>query len=303
MNKYFYLPGYYMRSIAMQIFLNYMDSHPEYFISDRKVIGAYDLPEGLIWNGGRNTSKDNSKVNYNDTIVKHIIEYWQARSNFILLHTCTNLLINTEERLHDKLCNNFIQKYYRPQDKIIIANPTLKQYLKETYPQISFVNSTCLGITDIDKVNDISKNEHYVLNYNKNGDNEYLNKLKYPENIEILCGEHCILNCPNRNNHYKEISEAQLNLKSFDPKESECPFFSVHDKKLSNLPMLVQQSVHRVPNYRIEELSKMGFQYFKISGRSWDPIMWIQLPIYYLVRPEYQKLVYKNLYNLFITLF
>jgi hypothetical protein len=73
---------------------------------------------------------------------------------------------------------------------------------------MNFVNSTTLGITDIDQVNNISKNEIYVLYYGKNNDNNYLKSLKYPENIEILCAETCIPNCPYRSKHYEAISKA-----------------------------------------------------------------------------------------------
>ena len=223
----------------------------------------------------------------------NVADYWHKRENFSLLHTCTNLLIDTSELLHDKWCNEYIQKCYQPQDKVIVANQTLKQYLKETYPQITFVNSTTLGITNIDEVNKISENEIYVLNYNKNGDDNYLKQLKYTENIEILCGEHCVMHCKNRKQHYIEISKVQLGEPINSEAEKNCPFFKQY--KEINIPVLVEQSVHRVPNWRIEQLSEMGFIYFKIAGRTLPCNAWLSALVYYLVKPQYCQVVFESL--------
>lgn len=304
MNKYFYLPGYYMRSTILQYFLIYKDQHPDYFLSDRIIAGAYDLPEGLIWNGGRSNFQDNTVPVYNDKFVSSLINKYRQIPNFRLLHTCTNLLIDKKEYLEDKLCNEFIQKYYQPQDKIIIVNPILKKYLKDTYPQITFVNSTCLGITDLNQVNKLSENEIYVLNYNKNDDDIYLNQLQYKDNIEILCGELCVKNCQYRSQHYMDISKAQLNQLDYSTVDGkECPVFSQYQKKTLFIPSVIEQATYHVPNNRLNELSDMGFSHFKISGRSWQPFIWLQLPIYYLGKPQYQKIIYDDIFKVCQYLF
>jgi len=293
MNKYFYLPGYYAHSVFLHKLIQYKETHPNYFYKDRIIAGAYDLPYGLIWNGGRGSSEDYAIRPYNDKWVNSVMNDWYKVPNVILLHTCTNFFIDTKERLEDRNCNLFIQKYYRPQDKIIIANPTLKQYLKDTYPQVSFVNSTTLGITNIEEVNKLSENEIYVINYNKNDDNKYLEQLKYKDNLEILCGEHCVKNCSNRHNHYSDISKMQLGIMKEYDVERRCPFF----EKFKGVPLreLIENSAHRVPNWRLEELSQMGYSHFKIAGRQWEPLDWLEVIVYYLVKPVYCPAVYREL--------
>lgn len=224
MDKYFYLPGYYIYNNLLSQFIKYKKENPQFFLKDRIIAGSYDIPFGLIWNGGRGSQINYGRATYNETWTNSVMQQWFKQPDFILLHTCTNLFINTPERLHDKICNSFIEKYYRPQDKIIIANPDLKKYLKETYPEISFVNSTTIGLTDISTINKLTENEIYVLNYNKNGDNEYLKQLTHPENIEILCGEHCVANCPNRRKHYEEVSKIQLKEIEKSSCVEVCPF-------------------------------------------------------------------------------
>ena len=290
--KKFYLPGYYSHFEMFLLLDNFYNTHQNYFIEDREIAGAYDLPYGLIWNGGRLNLECDLKFNKERT--EKVMNYFISKNNFNLLHTCTNSFLTSEHYL-DQLCNNFIQQYYRLQDKIIIADFKLKEYLQKQYPQISFIYSTTLGITDIDKVNQLSKNNIYVLYYGKNDDDKYLKQLNHPENIEILCGEHCIKNCPYRSKHYLAVSQAQLGLIPDLTEITPCPASC----KDNNIPLtdLIEKSTYRVNNQRIEELSQMGFNNFKISGRLFNAIDWFTVITYYLVKPQYQGLVYNTLIN------
>lgn len=285
--KKFYIPGYYSYFSLIQILDLYKESHPFYFYPDRIIAGSYDLPWGLKWNGGRGCGN----TLYSEKDIQEAMNYYYKKSNFILLHTCTNFYADT--MLDDKLCNNFIQTYYRPQDKVIVANTKLKSYLHEKYPQISFVNSTTLSITDINKVNALSKEDDYVIYYGKNNDNQYLEQLKYKNHLEILCGEFCVPNCPMRQKHYEAISASY----SGDDKaliefteNGKCP-----KQQNDNLPIadIALERPHFVSNQRINELYEMGYSQFKIAGRILMPYDWIRLMIYYLVKPEYHKKVEK----------
>ena len=284
MLKQFYIPGYYTYYTLIPLINFFREAHPYYFIPDRIIAGAYDLPLGLKWNGGRGCNNNE----YCQKDIEDCMKYYQTQTNMILLHTCTNLFADTKKLLSDKLCNQFINTYYRPQDKIIIANPILKEYLQNKYKEISFVNSTTLGIIDINQINTMTEHEGYVIYYGKNNDNEYLSQLEHKENIEILCGELCIPNCPNRKEHYEAISASYSGdstaLINFTQNHV-CP-------KKENIPFEnVAQYPHFVDNKRINELSDMGFSQFKISGRTVKPATWLRLIVYYLVKLEYQNKV------------
>lgn len=286
--KYFYLPGYYRFYNEFKILDEFIDKYPNYFIEDRVIAGAYDLPSGLIWNGGR-VEYTSQKFNLFQTA--KVMRYFHNKKNFILLHVCTNFFIENE-LLYDKKCNDFFDTYLRSQDKIIIASPSLKAYLNKKYQNCQFINSTTLGIIDLDKVNELSKNEVYVLYYGKNADNNYLSQLLYKDNIEILCAELCVPNCPYRDKHYEIMSQAALGdieiLKTF----TDCP---ADRNDRTSISKLIHTHNYMVPNKRIDELDNMGFHHFKISGRLLSPIEWFEILVYYLVKPEYQAEVHFTL--------
>ena len=278
MNKYFYIPGYYSHFNLIQILDLCKKDYPFYFYPDRIIAGAYDLPSGLKWNGGRGFGNDL----YSEEKIEKIMHYFFNKQNFILLHTCTNFY--ADQCLNDKRCNYFINKYYRPQDKIIIANSSLKKYLFDKYYPIQFVNSTTLNIVNINEVNKISKNEEYVPYYGKNIDNEYFKNLKYKENIEILCGELCIPNCPMRTKHYEAISESYLG-NNFLLNNFKCP--QTNNLNKLTITELIKQLPTFVSNERINTFYNMGYNKFKIAGRTLQPWDWVQVIVYYFVKPEY----------------
>ena len=208
---------------------------------------------------------------------------YREQPNFHLKHTCTNVLI-TEELLHDWLCNLFFKDYVQEQDSVIINSPLLEQYLKKTYPKIkTYIYSATLHLSDIKIINEKTKDNIVVLNYNYNNNDKYLSQLIHPENIEILCAEPCEPNCPNRKQHYESLSKTQLLLPT-DPKKDilKCPF-NCEQKTFYE----IQQSPCAISNARIEKLSQLGFQYFKLSGRNLPPPRWFEIILYYLVKPEY----------------
>ena len=198
MIKYFYIPGYFTSFSEICLLEELQQQSPQYFYEDRIIAGSYDLPQGLKWNGGRGGAYNWANLPYKASLTHKIMKYFSNKTNFSLLHTCTNLFIDTEDLLNDKICNEFLAYYYKPKDKVIIANPILKKYLHDKYPYISFVNSTTLGIIDINEVNKLSENEIYVVNYSKNNDNNYLMSLSNKDNLELICAEQCVPNCPNR---------------------------------------------------------------------------------------------------------
>jgi len=52
---------------------------------------------------------------------------------------------------------------------------------------------------------------------------------------------------------------------------------------------------HAINNQRIEELSNMGINHFKIAARFTMPNLFFWIITYYLVLPEYRTKVYNKL--------
>lgn len=266
-------------------FLNYYYSNPQYFYSDRTIDNVYDyyysnLP--LVWCGGR---VPDMSTNFN---MDYILDRFEEFPNIKLRHVFTNCLLDDDSLINDYRCNQFVQKYIRPQDEIIVNHPKLIKHLETHYPYIPLIYSTTLGITDIEKINEITKNHIYIMNYNKNNDNNYINQLQHKENIEILCGELCADNCPNRANHYKTTSQkillSQLDLSQLH--EIQCPMVKPED--VSSIKNILKYN-HAITNERIEELAQMGIQYFKLAGRNISLILWLDILLYYLALPEHRE--------------
>lgn len=277
--KKFSIPDYYGKSTYLADFIKYQQDFPQYFYSDRIIDSSYGAHPTILWTGGR--------IIHSDTAEKPMETILDELSNIELRHVCTNLFI-TPEVLTDYRTNYFLQHYVRPQDKLIIANKVLKDYLKEHYPNIDYIYSTTMNIIDLEKINKITKNHIYVLNYNYNNDNDYLKKLKYPEHIEVICAEPCMPNCPNRIKHYEEISKAALGLE--EDKNFHC--LSNSEYKLRTDLMKLSTAI---TSERVDELANMGIQYFKISGRILKIPAWLDLLVYYLVLPEHREYVYLQL--------
>ena len=291
--KYFSIPGYIRQFPLVKILLEYYNQFPEYFIEGHKLDNVYDFPTSLIWNGGREVQNV-----INTSSIEEIMQ-WINTTNLQIRHVCTNVLID-ENDIHDEECNSFLKKYARPHDAVTIFSPILEKYLKENYPQLDIIYSTTLNITDIEKVNELTKSNIYVMNYNCNNDNEYIKKLKHPENIEVVCAEPCQSHCQERSKHYLQLSKIYKHL-PVDPKDApqhckSAGFSGSADecvKQIFSLP-------HAITLDRVKELSDMGIQYFKISGRTNTPEVWFRIVCYYLIKPEYYDLVWNKLYRLYL---
>ena len=295
MNKYFSLPGYEKYFYLIKFLIEYRTTHEELFISDHIIGSAYDLPAELIWGGGRYFF---TKTDY-DLLDKAI--NWYDSIQLPLKHVCTNSLIN-EENIHDKICNDFFDKYLRPnKDHVTLYSALLKDYLREKYPHIPITWSTTLGITDIEIINKMTEYDTYVPNYNYNNDDVYLMQLKHKNNIEILCAEPCGEHCPNREKHYRYKSKLQMGL-SLDKHESlACPFSDMHNFLDAEESFnIIQSRGHAVSLARIDELAQMGFNQFKISGRTYSDELWLKVICYYLVKPEYTNQVYEDVYHAYV---
>lgn len=289
--KKFNIPGYFIYHQEIRILLRFIKEHPEYFYKDRIIERSYDLPGGLIWNGGR------VKYNYGyyPEELNNTMMYYFNETDLQLCHTCTNGLINNE-LVYDRACNYFLELYMRDCDFIIINSHHLFDYLLSKYPLNQFIISTTLDIKDLETVNKISKTNLLVLNYNYNNDDGYLKQLENPNNIEIICAEPCQPNCPNRANHYNVISKEQLYEIDFDKNKPECPF-DAEGRTFYE----IQQLPHAINNKRIDELAAMGIEHFKISGRTLNPIQWFETIVYYLALPEHRNYVRQKLTFLYMN--
>lgn len=278
----FSIPGYCCQQDIVFFFAYLQKNHPEVFIENRYIDSSYDMPPGLIWNGGRVMLSGMSPLDIWDMADEY------AELNIKLRHTCTNNQLQSHH-LSDVLCNNWINYTHKKGNAVIVNNNMLGSYIQKYYPNYQLVWSTTRTQDDIESVNALSENDLVVLNYNYNHDNNYINQLTHPKNIEILCAEMCVPNCPHRQDHYTAISRHQLWYRPLVDELHVCPF-KREDPHISfyegfSLP-------HNITNEYIDELyNTFGIENFKISGRKQPPHFLIEAICYYLIKPEYRDLV------------
>lgn len=279
----FSLPGYYQHQPVVFYFAILQNEHPEYFIENRCLDSTYDLPAHLIWNGGR----INHQLHADPSDVWSMADAYH-NIGIHLRHTCTNCML---EPFHfsDVLCNNWIRYNEKEGESVIVHNSQLAEYIRTYYPKYNIIWSTTRQSDTIEKINNLSEKDMVVIDYKYNHDISYLSQLTHPENIEILCAEYCVPNCPNRQAHYKSISKHQLWMPMRQEDIMVCPY--ENDKK--NLTFYDSlQMAHGVTNEYINELyQNYKIQNFKISGRAGSPMLVIEAACYYLIKPEYRDLV------------
>lgn len=291
------LPGYFTKHFFIRAIFEVFDDYREYFDDDIVFDSSYDLPDGLIWNGGRVMTYYSY---YTDKILDQIMSFY-AEKNFSLWHTCTNMMLQ-EQHLYDEQCNKFFNSYLKKNDKIVINNPLLQQYMKEQWNP-DFVYSTTMGLRDLDKINQVSKDHIVCINYNDQLNMDYINQLQHPENIEIIAGEACHLNCPHRKRHYEAISLYTLGEKTSDNKRDIfCPN-NIQSNKTGVEYYLMYDGF--LPVETMNVLATKGFEYFKIVGRERYDQQYLETIAYYIVKPQYKEqfirkmLLRKSGFNLF----
>lgn len=278
----FSLPDYYGHDNIIMFFLLLQEALPNCFQENRIIDSAYGYPDFLSWNGGRTICTNKDPLNCYD-IVKN---YHENFPNFHLRHTCTNLYI-TPELYNDYQNNLFLIESKYIGDSIIINNDNFGEYIKQKYPQYSLIYSTTKNIKTIEDYNKYSKNNLVVLNYIHNHNDDILSTLEYPKNIEILCAEECIANCPNRQEHYEVISKENMKMPNIP--EFKCPY---NVSKFPNFYSDILQRPHAITNQYINYLyDTYGIENFKISGRKNNNITYVESIIYYLIKPEYRDSV------------
>lgn len=279
MIKKFSIPGYYRKFPYIKSFLEYYYSHKDYFYSDRIIESVYDAHFDILWNGGRETVMNMFYI--------PMIDILEAFDHFPveLWHVCTNCLVD-DEVCQDYRSNYFMKHHMRPNDKVIINHPRLIKHFQDNYPNIELIYSTTLNLTSVEEMNNISKNNLYCLTYIFNNNNNFLQQLDNKQNIEILCAEPCMYNCPKRKEH--QIATSRLALGDYETGWfGSCPLVDPNEVPGERMFYDTLKLKHAVTNARVEELSSMGFEHFKISGRNISAPNLLEALLYYLAKPEY----------------
>lgn len=271
---YFHLPGIFeFTNIYERLVKLYME-RSEVF-KDNLIIGSiYGSPGMHIWNGGRFIQQPKSANE------QEHIKNFMADAGIPVRFTFTNCLIE-EKHLTDTLCNNTTAQFHTPLNEILCNSPILEEYLREKYPNYSFISSTTKRLLTQEAVERESEKTYklVVLDYVLNNDFKTLAKLKNKDKLEVLCNAVCYPNCAKRMEHYVNISRAQLENNGGILMRCDTAGYTF-DKAM--------QMPHFVSVDAINKYVKLGYKNFKLEGRTTHPLDLIEILLYYLIKEEYK---------------
>lgn len=281
----FSLGGYYRKYRPNIIILTLYNLHKEWFRDNIEIDSVYGCLPGCPWNGCRIIYPHPFVNPYNSDIYRMRDEYYEL--GVALRHTYANQVL-PKEAFYDFRTLQWTEACEKEGNSIILVNPELKDFLHERYPLYNFIWSTSLCLKDLNEINHLSEHDMLVLDYNFNTKEEALAQLKHPENIEIMLSENCKDNCPYRYKHYTVNSQTILNAEEHRHQNLHCLWGG------QRTPMTFAEKLnnnHATLTFeKVEELyNKFGISHFKIAGRDYPDISYIESLVYYLVKPEYQN--------------
>lgn len=290
---YYSLPDFYNYFQLNMRLLTMMHEHPGWFREEAVVESMYGTFPGVIWNGGR--------TQYGSATYENMVNTIQSltQAGISIRFTFTNGKL-TGRHFKDyygntvlEILNQFSGIYNHPELGLIkhgvnINVPAFAEYVEANYSNLYTLWSTTKGVQTAEEINELSEKKLTVIPYQMNN-TTIIDEFTYPENLELLCCEACIDNCPDRQNHYADLSEAQLlhPSKAFKcPHGCECYYYydNIPNRKHYISPEMI--SSHYLPR---------GINKFKLSGRNDNVINVIERYVTFLVKPEYKDEVRNHL--------
>lgn len=282
----FHLPGLRYNYPLNMLVLSMLRSNPEFFY-DNIEIGSFfgEFPTSR-WGGGRFCNGDQCDAMFVQHVVKSIND-----AGIPVRYTYTNPDLN-EHDLDDVYCNFCMETANNGMNEVLVVNEVLEKYIREKYPKFKVNSSTCKEIKDIDKLNE-ELNKDYalvVLDYNLNNQWDFLEKIEKKDKCEILINACCVPNCPRRGEHYKHIAKQQkiVLMNRNLPKDKQIPVPGWHCEygDTNTLYKIMKYPTYVSPEDIFNKYVPMGFNNFKIEGRTGNIFTLIDSYCWWMMKPE-----------------
>ncbi|MDE7104688.1 MAG: hypothetical protein K2O36_02275 [Ruminococcus sp.] len=285
----FHLPDFAKHFGLNFVFVSMKENCPHFFREGVEIASVFGTFPQSLWNGGRNTDGI-CDLNF----AKRVLNSFNSHG-IPLRFTFTNPALE-KKHLNDKFCNDIMKLADNGMNEVIINSQLLEDYIRRKYPNYKLTSSTCKRITDLHKLNEeLEKNYNLVvIDYDFNNKFDILEKITHKKKCEILINPCCNPECSMRAEHYRLVGLQQIE-------------FCEHIKKHSNKPMdsTISTEMHCgcgdrtifdnmklsnniSPDDIWEKYVPMGFEHFKIEGRTASILNMIETYMYYMIKPEYR---------------
>ncbi|HKM35601.1 MAG TPA: hypothetical protein VJY54_12810 [Lachnospiraceae bacterium] len=263
-----------------------LNKMPEYFREDIEIASFFGEFPTSYWNGGRYTNGDQCDARFVQEVVKNI-----NAQGVPVRYTFTNPLI-TEIDLDDPYCNFCMKTADNGMNEVLVFSPILEEYIRKNYPSYKINSSTCKEIKDMKVLEEELEKDYslVVLDYNLNNQFDLLSQIKQKEKCEILVNACCVPNCSRRAEHYQMIANQQrITLKNRKcPADKQIPVPGWHCEygEKNSIYTIQEYSTFISPDAIWEKYIPMGFNNFKIEGRTANLFQLIDTYCFYFMKPE-----------------
>lgn len=298
----FHLPDFASQFRFNLVFVTMLENCPQFFREGVEIASIYGTFPQSIWNGGR-TVPGRCDTSFAEAVIKTMNKHGVP-----LRFTFTNPVVE-EKHLGDKFCNDILKLADNGMNEVIVNSSLLEDYIRTTYPNYKITSSTCKRITDPERLKEELEKDYsiVVLDYDFNNKFDILEKLPQKEKTEILVNACCDPACPRRTEHYRILGMQQiavcehmakntnerLNLRDYGVPEMYC---KCADRTILDVKQL---STYISPDDIWEKYVPMGFNQFKIEGRTTTRLNLFETYLHYMIKPEYMdKVRFMLLYNL-----
>ena len=293
----FHLPGLRGNYPLNMFMLSLLEQKPDYFREGVKIASFFGEFPTSLWAGGRLIACDQCDTPYVRNVIKAI-----NSKGVPIRYTYTNPILK-EEDLDDFYCNFCMQEADNGMNEVLVVSPILEEYIRKNYPGFKINSSTCKEIRDIEGINKELEKDYYlvVLDYNLNNQWELLKQIKQPERCEVLVNAVCVPNCQRRGAHYVNVAQNhRIILENRNlPEEKRIPLipWKCEYGDMNCIHTIQDYSTYVSPEDIYEKYVPMGFNNFKIEGRTANLFALVEVYCHYLIKPEYQGYIRLQLLN------
>jgi len=287
MSVKFHLPDFVQNFDLNILLYEVMKMKPEWFRPDITIGSVYGTFPTSLWNGGRSYGGSMT----DRSTISEILYQFNARG-IPCRFTFSNPHIK-EEHLSESFCNMCLRMGHNGVNEVIVVSPVLEAYVRKNYPKYKIISSTCKQLEDIEGLKEELEKDYslVVLDYNWNNRFEDLEKISYKEKCELLINACCIPNCKRRKEHYDYIGKYQIAYTEHIKRTPDRPF-KMNDFECSHITSnfyeTTKHKTHINPDDLYGKYVPMGYENFKIEGRSINQYSVLESYVYYMVKPEYR---------------
>lgn len=302
----FHLPDFATNFKFNLVFVTMLENCPQYFREGVEIASFYGVFPPSMWNGGRTQGGVAS-----DDFIRVVLNTFNKKG-IPLRFTFTNPMLE-KKHLKDEFCNKVLRMADNGLNEVIVVSPLLEDYIRKNYPKYKLTSSTCKRLNSAESLaEELNRDYHIVvMDYDLNNKFDLLEKIPDKEKCEILVNACCDPGCKIRSAHYRLIGEQQIqyceHLKKYpdkrfyvgeytDPDYRKAVACKCSDRTAFEVRKL---STHVTPDDIWNKYVPMGFNQFKIEGRTLTRLNLIETYIYYMIKPEYaDEARFMLLYNL-----